>query len=145
MSKKTFVVVLVALFAVFTVFGVSSEAKVMDLFEKFKIDVLEGWQVDEDKENNTITFIAPDGEAGLTATSFDVGETPVEDVVEALVKELNGKNSGLAGNGFTFEFEAEGQACRAIVAKHENMIMFFTIIGENSDSYKMLQSFDLKN
>ena len=145
MSKKTFVVALVALLSVFTVFEVSSEAKIMELFEHYVIDVPEGWQVKDDKETNTVHFTAPDESGGLVASAFDSGGMPAEDIVEMLREELNGTNMALAGNGHTFQFEAEGQACRAFVAKHENMIMFFTIIGENSDSYKMLETFDLKN
>ena len=64
-KMKMYLVTAVAVLAVLTLFGTSSEAKVMK-FEYFSIDVPKGWQVNEDKENSTVAFIAPGNSAVFT-------------------------------------------------------------------------------
>ena len=144
MKKRTFVVVLVALLAVFTVFRASSEAKVMELFEQFVIDVPEGWQVNEDKEANSVTFTAPDGSVGLNASAIDSEGFPFEDFLKALVEKVNGENPVPSGFGYTFQFEADGKASRAFVTNVENTILLFTLPNDNEAGLNLLQTFNMK-
>ncbi|MCL2010252.1 MAG: hypothetical protein FWG71_06860 [Synergistaceae bacterium] len=142
--KKTYVAVAVALLAVFTVFGVSSEAKTMTFKDlKFSIDVADGWKVEEDKENYTVGFTAPDDSAALTVSSFEnEDKMPLQEIAEALRGELNGKNLTQAEDAYMFEFENEhGVACQGIVAGDE-WILFLSIIGEHADIGKMIDSLE---
>ena len=137
--KKTFVVVLVSLLTIFTVFGISSEAKVAK-FEYFSIDVPDGWKVVEDKENYTTSFLAPGDSAALTVSFFESEGASLEEISGVLLNALNGKNLTKTGGAYTFEFENEnGVACTGIAGGDE-MIMFLTIIGQHDDMEKMIDS-----
>ena len=143
MSKRIYVVIAVALLAVFTVLGVSSEAQTMK-FEHFSIDVPAGWKVDDDKENYTVTFLAPDETAALTVSIFESNETPLEEIAMMLMEELDGVNLSIEGDAYTFKFENQGIACRAAVAGSE-MILFLTTIGAHEDFGNMVKSLTTEN
>ena|GEM_PF-2981904 len=144
MNKRTFVFVLAALFIVVTVFGASSEAKVVELFEHYVIDTPEGWQVNYHKESNTYAFAAPGESMGLTASAFDSEAMSLDEAANSLMKELNGENMREAGTGLTFQFEIEGSERRAFVFKFENNILFFSVINDIEEGYNMLETFNLK-
>ena len=138
--KKVFVVVLVGLLAVFTVFEVSSEAKVMK-FEHFSIDVPDGWRVEEDKEKFTTAFYAPGDSAALTIAVFENEGTPLEEIAKMLMNELDGSDLEKSGDAYVFRFKSDGTACRAAVSGKE-MIVFMTVIGEHDDILRMIESLD---
>ena len=142
MIRKTFVV-LVALLAVFTMFGFSSEAKVME-FEHFSIDVPDGWGIERDDQNSTITFVAPDESAGLSVAVFNSNGQPLEKISEMLMTRLNGENLQKSSDAYTFQFKNEGFDCYGIVGGDENQVLFISIIGEHDDIMKMINSMEGK-
>ena len=139
MKNRIFVVVL-ALLAVFTVLGVSSEARVM-VFDHFTIDVPRGWSVDDDKDKYTVTFLAPDESAALTVSIMESNGVHLSTWAGLLMKQLNGRNLEHKGDAYTFRFRSEGIASRAIVAE-DDMIVFITIIGEHRDINRMIDSME---
>jgi hypothetical protein len=123
-------------------FGGFAEAKVRK-FDNFSIDVPEGWKVNEDKENLTVSFIAPDESAAMTISIFENEGESLEYYAKAFEKELGGNSLKKAGPGYIFLFENEnGVACRGLVsaANDEQLIMLMTAIGEHADFDKMVDS-----
>ena len=143
MTKKTFVLVLAALLVLFTVFAVSSEAKVMK-FEHISIDVPDGWRVEEDEESYTVAFYAPGDAAALTISSYENEGVPLLDVTKMYMDKLNGENMVEAGNGaYMFEFtSAGGSVCTSAVMGDDKLIIFMTIIGAHDDTWKMIESME---
>ena len=144
MGKKAFVVVLVALFAVFTVFGVSSEAKVME-FEHISIDVPDGWRVEEDKESYTVAFYAPGDSAALTISSFENEGVPLKDVAQMYVDNMNGRDLVETGGAYMFEFTSKGgSVCTSAVMGDDQLIVFLTLVGQHEYFEKMIASMERK-
>ena len=142
MTKKTFALVLAALLALFTVFGVSSEAKVME-FEHISIDVPDGWRVEEDKESYTVAFYAPGDAAALTISSYENEGVPLKDVTKMYMDKLNGENLMEAGDAYMFDFKsAAGSVCTSAVMGDEKLILFLTFIGRHDDFEKMIGSME---
>ena len=142
--KKTFVVVLAALLALFAVFGVSSEAGMMD-FEHISIDVPDNWRVEEDKESYTVAFYAPGDSAALTISSFENEGVPLKDVTKMYMDKLNGENLVETGGAYMFEFKSEaGSVITSAVMGNEKLIVFMTIIGQHDDMWKMIESMERK-
>ena len=136
--------VAVALLAVFTLFGVSSEARTMEFRDfHFSIDVPGGWKVEEDRESHTVAFTAPDDSAALTVSVFENEDNmSLQEIAEALLEEFDGKNLTKAGDAYMFEFEnVHGVACQGIVGGDE-WILFLSIIGEHGDIGNMIDSLE---
>ena len=142
MTKKMYVVAAVAMFAVLTVFGASSEARVMK-FDRFSIDVPAGWRVNEDKENYTTSFVAPDESAALTVAIIENEGMSLEEYAQGIQKELKGKNLQESGGGYMFSFTtADGVDAIGIMSGDDNMVMLMTVIGEHDDFDEMVNSLE---
>ena len=138
MTKKLYLAVLVAFLAALT-FGASAEAA-RQTFEHFSINVPAGWTVDDDRENSTVTFVAPDESAALTISAFEHGGASLDDLANALMQQLDGAGLRAFAQTYQFSFSAEGVDSLAFVAIHEAYCMFTTIIGQHADIQGMLES-----
>ena len=142
MAKRMYVIAAVAVLAVLTVFGASSEARVME-FDHFSIDVPAGWQVEEDKENYTVGFTAPDNSAALTVAVIENEGMSLEEYAHGIQNELNGNNLQELEGGYMFEFTtANGVDSIGIVSGDDDMVMLLTIIGEHDDIDAMVNSME---
>ncbi|MDR2529456.1 MAG: hypothetical protein LBD04_10675 [Synergistaceae bacterium] len=133
--------VLAALAAmVLGVWGGLAEAAVRK-FDQFSIDVPNGWKVEEDKENYTVSFTAPDDSAALTVSITAAENGSIEDWAKAYQEELKGKNLQKFPDGYMFQFENEnGVGCRAIVSGDGKRIMLLVALGEHAAFDKMINS-----
>ena len=141
MTKKIYVVAAVALLAVFAVFGASAEAGTMR-FDHFSIDVPAGWEVEDDKENYTVTFLAPDKSAGLTiSVIIDTEGMALEECVEEFRQALDGDTPEKTGDAYQFNFDSSFGPGRAILAG-EDVLVCVAIMGEHDDFGGIIDSFD---
>jgi hypothetical protein len=142
MTKKMYAVAFAAIFTVLAAFGAPSEAKVMK-FDRFSIDVPAGWEVNEDKENSTTSFIAPEKSAALTVAICENEDgLSGEEYAKQLMQELNGRELGALEDGwYAFPFKPTGgPESKALLNCYENMVFFMTVIGENDAFDDMIGS-----
>ncbi|MDR2522404.1 MAG: hypothetical protein LBC93_01700 [Synergistaceae bacterium] len=125
------------------VWGGLAEAAVRK-FDQFSIDVPDGWKVEDDKENYTVSFTAPDDSAALTVSVTAAEGGSMEDWAKAYQEELKGKNlQKFSENGYMFEFENEnGVGCRATVSGDSKRTVLLVAIGEHAAFEKMLNSLE---
>jgi len=139
MAKKMYLAA-VAVLAVLTLFGASSEAKVMK-FEYFSIDVPKGWQVNEDKENSTVAFVAPDNSAVLTVAIIKNEGMSIEEYAKGTMKEMKGRDLQKIDDGYMFQFTTDkGVDSIGILTGEGDLVMFMAVIGGHDDLDGMVNS-----
>ena len=139
-NMKMYLVAAVAVLAVLTLFGTSSEAQVMK-FEHFSINVPKGWQVNEDKANSTVAFVAPDNSAVLTIAIIKNEGMSIEEYAKGTMKEMKGRDLQKMDDGYMFRFTSgNGVNSIGILTGDGDLVMFMAVIGEHNDIDGMVNS-----
>ena len=143
-KKKLYMAAIVALLAILTVFGASSEAGARR-FGHFSIDVPARWEVDADvdeDDDSVVVFVAPDESAALTVIVMENQDrVPLQEVAELMRGEYGGANLRRSGNIYTFQFQIEGLDSRAAVAGSRILAFLAVTGGWHKDLDRMLDSF----
>ncbi len=120
---------LAVLAAVLAVFSAAAAFGFVQQFERFSIDVPEGWGANQD--GSTVILIKNDRTASMSITVADTEGMNRKALAEAFVKELNGKNLERDSDGdYSFEMvNANGVTSHALLTGDDDIYCLFVMTG----------------
>jgi uncharacterized membrane protein len=140
--KKVFALLLALSMVVMCLAGAAS-AKVRKFdFIKCSVDVPNGWDVEEDEENYTVTLTAPD-ESAITLSAIEGEGVALKDAAQQLSEQLNGTTPEANGDVYTFSIDnGNGVISNVVVSGDEEFIVFVTVTGEHEDIAGVIESIE---
>ena len=105
------------------------------------VDVPEGWEVEEDEENATVSLTAPDEDAAVMLTGIDEPGVSVSEFAERVAQEVGADKPEPSGGGYRFSFtDKDGLSCRGIVMGDETFVSMVTLIGQHQAFESIVRS-----
>ena len=105
------------------------------------VDVPEGWEVEEDEENATVSMTAPDEDAAVMLTGIDEPGVSVSEFAERVAQEVGADKPEPSGGGYRFSFtDKDGLSCRGIVMGDETFVSMVTLIGQHQAFESIVRS-----
>jgi hypothetical protein len=137
--KKAFVlsaVILAAVLLMAAAFSVPASAKVMKFdFIRVSVNVPSGWEVQEDRENNTVGLVAEDESAAITLSAYEDIGMSLKEFAEQAAEELEGETPKKQPNG-TYVFDCENEndvTTHVVVSGSEKFAAIISVTGEHED------------
>jgi hypothetical protein len=117
-------------------FAVPASAKVMKFdFIRVSVNVPSGWEVKEDRENNTVGLVAEDESAAITLSAYEDIGMSLKEFAEGAAEELEGDTPKKQPNG-TYAFDCEnenGVPTHVSVSGSEKFAAIISVTGEHED------------
>ena len=138
--RRSFVLVIFAFLLV--VWGVAASAAERRFPSiRCAVDVPEGWEVEEDEENATVSLTAPDEDAAVMLTGIDEPGVSVSEFAERVAQEVGADKPEPSGGGYRFSFtDKDGLSCRGIVMGDETFVSMVTLIGQHQAFESIVRS-----
>ena len=138
--RRSFVLVVFAfLLAVWGVAASAAERRFPSI--RCAVDVPEGWEVEEDEENATVSLTAPDEDAAVMLTGIDEPGVSVSEFAERVAQEVGADKPEPSGGGYRFSFtDKDGLSCRGIVMGDETFVSMVTLIGQHQAFESIVRS-----
>ena len=105
------------------------------------VDVPEGWEVEEDEENATVSLTAPDEDAAVMLTGIDEPGVSVSEFAKRVAQEVGADKPEPSGGGYRFSFtDKDGFSCRGIVMGDEKFVSMITLVGQHQAFESIVRS-----
>ena len=141
--RRSFILVVFAfLLGIWAVWGMAASAAERR-FPSIRcvVDVPEGWEVEEDEENATVSLTTPDEDAVIMLTGIDGPGVSVSEFAKQVAREVGADKLEPSGGGYRFSFtDKEGFSCRGIVMGDETFVSMITLIGQHQAFESIVRS-----
>lgn len=141
--RRAFILVVFAfLLGIWAVWGMAASAAERRFSSiRCVVDVPEGWEVEDDEKNATVSLTAPDEDAAVMLTGIDGPGMSVSEFAKQVAQEVGADKLEPSGGGYRFSFtDKEGFSCRGIVMGDETFVSMITLIGQHQAFESIVRS-----
>jgi hypothetical protein len=142
--KKT-IILCSAILMMAAALAAPASAKVMKFdFIRVSVNVPSGWEVQEDRESNTVGLVAEDESAAITLSAYEDIGMSLKEFAEGAAEELEGETPKKQPNGtYVFDCENEnGVTTHVLVSGSEKFAAIISVTGEHKDIDGIIKSIE---